>query len=155
MRVLAGDGDHAAHVLLAVVAQVLAGERHAPALRVEEAQQQADDRRLAGAARAEERDAPARLEAQAEAVERGPLVGGVAGAHVLERDRERRTGAGSGCAGSTTRGLAVGQLEDPPAGRERRRQLAGARVSGWTASKEASASSASIAISTRSSRPSA
>ena len=40
VRVLARDGDHAAHVLLAVAAQVLAGEGHAPALRIEEAEEE-------------------------------------------------------------------------------------------------------------------
>ena len=49
--VLAGDGDHAADVFLAVVAQVSPAERDAPALGVEEAEQQVDHRRLAGAAR--------------------------------------------------------------------------------------------------------
>ena len=71
MRVLAGDGDRAAHVLLAVLAQVAAGERDAALLGVEEAQEQVRDRRLAGAARPEQGDAAARLEPQAEAVERG------------------------------------------------------------------------------------
>jgi hypothetical protein len=90
VRILACDGDHAAHVLLAVAAQILAGEGHAPALRIDEAEEQADDRRLAGSARAEEDDSAARFEAQAEGVECGPFVGGVAGADVLELDRERR-----------------------------------------------------------------
>ena len=68
MRVLAGERERAADVLLAVLAQVAAGERHAALLRVEEAQEQVRDGRLAGAARADERDAAARLEREADVV---------------------------------------------------------------------------------------
>ena len=39
VRVLPRDGDHAAHVLLPVAAKVLAGEGHAPALRIDEAEE--------------------------------------------------------------------------------------------------------------------
>ena len=52
-----------ADVVLAVLAQVAAGERDAARLGVEEAQQQVRDRRLAGAARPDERDARARARA--------------------------------------------------------------------------------------------
>src|SRR5438093_13295782 len=88
MRVWYVDGDYAAHVLPAVAAQVLADERHAAPLRVEEAEEKLDDRRLAGPARAEQDDSPPRVEAQAEAVERRPLTRAVAGPDVLEPDRD-------------------------------------------------------------------
>ena len=71
MRLLPGDRDRAAHVILAVVAQVATGERHPPLLGVEEAQQQVGDGRLAGAARTDQRDPLARLEPEADVVEAG------------------------------------------------------------------------------------
>ena len=68
--VLAGDGDRAADVLLAVVAQVAAPERDAPALGVEEAEQQVHDRRLARRrSRPTSATRPPGLEPQADAVE--------------------------------------------------------------------------------------
>ena len=51
VRLLAGERERAADVFLAQLAEVAAGERDAAALRVEEAQQQVRDGRLAGAAR--------------------------------------------------------------------------------------------------------
>ena len=124
MRVLAGHRDRAAHVLLAVVAQVAPRERHAPRLGIEEAQEQVDDGGLPGAARAHERDAAARLEAQADPVERRALAGRVARAHVLQRHRERPRRRGQRRGGIDDGGLAIGELEHPAAGRERDRQLA-------------------------------
>ena len=56
VRVLAGDGDRAADVLLPVLAQVAAGERHPPASGSRKRSEQVRDRRLARAARADERD---------------------------------------------------------------------------------------------------
>ena len=124
VRVLARDGDQAAHVLLAVAAQVLAVESHAPALRVDEAQEQAHDGRLAGSAPAEQDDAPPRFEAQAEAVERGSLVAAVAGPDVVELDRERLLRGGERKRGVDDARDAVGQIEHASAGRYGRLQLA-------------------------------
>src|SRR5512133_2225910 len=90
VRVLPRDRDHSADVLLAIAAQILAGQGDASSLRVDEAQEQADDRGLAGAAPSDEYDASPRFEPEAEAVERRLLAGAVAGADVLELDRERR-----------------------------------------------------------------
>ena len=75
MRVLAGDRERAAHVLEPVAAQVAAVERDRARARVEEPQQQVDDRGLAGAARPDQRDPAAGLEAEVEAVEHRGLVG--------------------------------------------------------------------------------
>ena len=114
VRVLAGDGDRRAHVLLAVGAQVVSRERHPAMLGIEEAQQQVRDRRLARPARPHERDPPARVEPQGEAVERRRLAGRVAGADVFERDwqrasreRERVGRVGHGR-------LAIDQFQEPP-----------------------------------------
>ena len=67
VRLLAGEREGAADVLLPVLAHVAAGDRDAALLRVEEAQQEVRDRRLAGAARPDERDPRAGLEPQVEA----------------------------------------------------------------------------------------
>src|SRR5207245_414204 len=56
VRLLARDRDRPADILLSVVAEITAGHRHAAALRVEEAEQEVGDGRLAGAAWSEERD---------------------------------------------------------------------------------------------------
>src|SRR5262249_27592232 len=123
VRVLAGDGDRAPHVLLPVLAQVAARERDAAGLGVEEADEQVDDRRLAGAARAAQPDPPARLETEIRAVEHKRLAGGVAGADVLERDRERRRRQWYRRVGVCDCRLAIGQLEEPLTGRERLGEL--------------------------------
>ena len=68
---LAGQRERAANVLLPVLAHVAAGDRDAPLLGVEEAQEQVRDGRLAGAARPDERDPPARLEAEVDAASAG------------------------------------------------------------------------------------
>src|SRR5438093_3136815 len=124
MRVWYVDGDYAAYVLLAVAAQVLAVERHAAPLRVEEAEEKLDDRRLAGPARAEQDDSPPRVEAQAEAVERRPLSRAVAGADVFELDRDWALRCGERLRGVDDPRHAIRQVEDPPARREGRLQLA-------------------------------
>ena len=89
MRVLAGDGDRPADVLLAVAAQILSGEGDAPPLGIDEAQQEPDDRRLPGAASSEQHDSRARIEPEAEVVQRGPFVRPVPRSHVFEHDGER------------------------------------------------------------------
>ena len=89
MGVLAGDRDHAPDVVLAVLANILSGHRHPAALGIEEPQQQVCDRRLAGAARTEQRDPLARLEPEADAVDRGALLTRIPRRHTFERHRER------------------------------------------------------------------
>ena len=89
MRLLPGHRDHAAYVLLAVVAQIAPRERHAPRLGIEEAQEQVDDSGLSGAAGPYERHAAARVEAQAQPVERRALAGAIARADLLQCDGER------------------------------------------------------------------
>ena len=117
MGVLAGDRDRPPDVVLAVVAQVAPGQRHPAELGVEEAQQQVDDGRLAGAARTDERDPLSRFEPEADAVDGRTRLARVAGAYVLERNRERPPwSAGAGRGGSRDGGFELGELEDPPAG---------------------------------------
>ena len=98
-------------------------DRHPASLRVEEAQQQIRDRRLAGAARPDERDPPARLQPEVEAGQRRRLARRIAGGHALERDGRRELGHGTRPGRVPDRRLAVDQLEHAPAGRERGREL--------------------------------
>ena len=145
-----------AHVLLAVGAQVVPRERHPAMLGIEEAQEQVRDRRLPRPARPDERDPPARVEPQGEAVERRRLAGRVAGAHPLERDRERPDRRRERVGGVGHGRLAVGQLEDAPSRRERlARARARPRAAAGRPRRTASASNASRAIETRSSPPEA
>ena len=62
VRVLAGDGDRLPDVLLPVLPQVSTGQRDAPFLGIEKAEEEVDDRRLARAARADEGDLSPGLE---------------------------------------------------------------------------------------------
>ena len=112
VRLLAGERERAAHVLLPVLAHVAAGDRHAPLLGVEEPEEEARDRGLAGAARPDERDPLPRLEPEVDAAQRRRGAVRVARRHALERDgagaagRERAAGsrdAGSVSVGSRTR----------------------------------------------------
>ena len=110
--------------LLAVVAQIAAGERQPAPLGVPEAEQEAHDRRLPGAARADERDAAAGREAEVDAVQRGVLAGCVAGVDALERDRERPARSRRGVRGvddARRRGPVSSRIRRP--GAERRGQL--------------------------------
>ena len=94
----AGDGDQAPHILLAVGAQVVPAQRHPAGLGIEEAQQEVDDGRLAGAARADQRHSGARLEPQVETVQHCAGARRVADPDALERElgdaRGRREGDG-------------------------------------------------------------
>ena len=108
-----------------VVAKVALRERHASRFGIEEAQQQVGDGGLPGAAGADERDALTRRESQADAIQSEIRLVRVAGAHVVERDGER-PGRRRGRHRRVAHGrLPRGQLEQPAAGRERGRQLAG------------------------------
>ena len=122
MRVLAGHGDHPAHVLLAIVAQIAAAEDDAPGFRVEEAEEHVRHGRLSGAARSEQGDLPARVEPEVEAVERRRLARRVPRADAFEREPELG-GCGRRLGRVDDGRLAVGQLEDPAAGRDRRAEL--------------------------------
>ena len=94
-----------------------------PAVDVVEARQQADDGGLAGAGRAHERDALARLDREADVAEHAVLVL-VGERHVLERDAAaHRRAAGSAARASPRAARRVEQREDalgrtpsPPAG---------------------------------------
>ena len=106
MRALPGEREHPAHVLLPMVAHVVAGDRHPSELRVEEAEQEARDRGLPCAARPDECDLAARIEPQVDAAEHRRLVVAVADGDVLEGNRCRAVGAAIGDAGSRTFGSA-------------------------------------------------
>ena len=127
MRVLAGDGDRPAEVVLPVVAQVSLAERDAPPLGVEEAEEQIHHGRLARSTGPQQRDPAPGFEAEAEAVQHEWLLRRVTSTHVVERHHERRRGDGGRLRGVGNRGLPIDQLQYPPAGAERRRQLAGHR----------------------------
>ena len=76
MRVLSCHRDRAAHVLLTVLTEIMTAERHVAMRRVEEAEQQVGDRRLARATWTNQRDPFTRLERQAEAIEdKLPMTG--------------------------------------------------------------------------------
>ena len=100
MRLLTGEREDPADVLLAVLARVPAGDRDRSLLRVEEAEEEVGDGRLAGAARPDQRHAAARVEAEVEPLEHRGLVGRVARGHSLERDdgcgQAARAGGASG-----------------------------------------------------------
>ncbi len=113
-----------ADVLLPQPADVDAVERDPARLGIEEAQEQVRDRRLPGAARADECQAAPGIEPEVEAVERRRLAGRVRGRHALQRDGDppSRRRRGLGWIGHPR--LAVGQLEHASSGGERRRELA-------------------------------
>ena len=75
-------------VVLAVLAHVQSGQGHATVVRVEEPEQQVRDRRLAGAARTEQRDPVAWLEPEADAVECRSLRARVPRGDAVERNGE-------------------------------------------------------------------
>ena len=82
--VLADHGDAGADLGQAQLAQVTAPDRHPPALGIVEAQQQAGDGRLAGAARPHDAHALARAHREAHAGVGGPPTAGVHERHALE-----------------------------------------------------------------------
>ena len=103
--------------------------RHPPALRIEEPEQQVGDRRLAGAARPEQRDALAGLEPEADSVDRGTrLARGSARATSSSATANGHSGPGAGPIGSRTAARRSVSSRTPPARGERRRQLAGGRA---------------------------
>ena len=116
VRLLPGERERAPDVLLAQLAR-----RRGPPivdaarLGIEEAQEEVRDGRLPRAARPDERDPPARLEPQVDAVQSARLVRRVASGHALERDGDAaRSAPGRGSPGRAIAGVAVGQLEDAP-----------------------------------------
>ena len=86
MRALARDRERAPDVVLPQLTHVPAADRYPALLWIEKAQQQIRDRRLAGAARPDERDSPPRLQPEVEAGQRGRLARRIAGGHALERN---------------------------------------------------------------------
>ena len=114
VRALGGEGDRAAHAVGGPRPRVAPVEEEAPRGDVPEAQEQVDEGGLAGAARAHDGDAPARLEAEAHAVERGAGLAGVGEAQVAHLEDPRRVGrSGRAPAGSTTAGGWSVSLEEP------------------------------------------
>ena len=89
VRALARDRERAPHVVLAQLTHVSAADSHPAPLGIEKAQQQVRDRRLARAARPDERDPPPRLQPEIEAGQRGRLTRRIAGGHALERNGRR------------------------------------------------------------------
>ena len=76
MRVLAREAHALPHLRLRGLADVLSADRDRAGLRVQEAHEQPGERRLAGAARSDDRDARARLDAERDAVEGGNIAAG-------------------------------------------------------------------------------
>jgi len=127
MRILAGDGDQAADILLPEVAEIAAADRDAAPVRIEEAQEQVGDGRLPGSALPDEREPAAGAEGQAGAVQHGRPARLVGHADVFDADRGR-VGRGRfrlGGIGNARR--PVDELEDAPPRREGRPELAGRR----------------------------
>ena len=115
--VLAGERERRAHVLLPVVAGVVAGDRHPASFRVEEPQQQGRDRRLARSARPDQGDVPAGSQDEVDAAEGGLVSAAVARGHVLQRDSRPPRRPRDRVARFVDRGLAADQLEDATARR--------------------------------------
>ena len=74
MGFLAGERERSSHVLLPHLPHVAAADRDSSGLRVEEAEEETGDGRLAGAALADERQAATGLDPQVQAVEHGRPV---------------------------------------------------------------------------------
>ena len=122
MRLLAREGEGAANVLLTVLAGIPPCDRDDPVLGVEEPEQEVGNGRLAGTARPDQRHSAPRVEAKVEALEHGEaLACRVARRDALERDDRCGWRCGEGRHRVTNGGLAVGQLEHAPPGRQRRR----------------------------------
>ncbi len=111
-----------ADVSLAVLANVALVDRDATAERIEEAQQEVDDRRLTGAARADKRDLSSGLETEVQPVQ-DRLAVEIAGGHVLERDRRRGVRSRQRMRRVSDGRLTIDHLEDSAAGRHRRCEL--------------------------------
>ncbi len=112
-----------AHVLLPQPADVDAVERDPARLGIEEAQEQVRDRRLPGAARADECQAAPGIEPEVEAVESRRLPGRVRRCHSLQSDGDLPSRGRRGLRWIGHARLAVGQLEHASSGGERRREL--------------------------------
>ena len=123
MSVLAGEREESANVLLPVLAGVAARDHDPALLRIEKAQEQVDDRGLAGSARADERDPPARLQAQIESAERRLLAGFVPCGHTLQGDDVRPGRSGRGDGRIENLSLPVGQVEHAAARSQRAEEL--------------------------------
>ena len=118
---------YAATSSCAQLSHVVAVDRDAPALRVEEAEEEIRHRRLAGAARADERHALPRLESQVESVEGGRFACRVPRRH---RARARTTGRAAGAASGEDRVMTVGSRSMSS---RTRRPAATVAASSWAA----------------------
>ena len=93
VRVLVDDAEARAERSAVERAQVLAAEQDASHLRVVEAHEQAQDRRLTGAARADDAHPLACAHGEGEAVVRGAPAARIGEMHVLEGDRGCKPGS--------------------------------------------------------------
>ena len=84
VRVLRNHGDLASQHVDRQVAQVVSVEQHATLLRIDEAQQQVDQRGLARARRPDHTQAPARLQLERHVGESRASAAGIAKRHVVE-----------------------------------------------------------------------
>ena len=92
VRVLVDDAEARAERSAVERAQVLAAKQDAARLRVVEAHEQAQDRRLAGATRADDADPLACAHGEGETVVRGAPAARIGEMHVFEGDRRRKPG---------------------------------------------------------------
>ena len=83
IRVLRDDGDLLPNLLGIELAQIVIADAHGPGLRIVRAQEQAHDRRLARAARADDAHALARRHRKAEAFERGAAPARIGEPHAV------------------------------------------------------------------------
>ena len=116
--VLAEDGELAANLVEAELADIAAADAHPSPLRVVESQEQAYDRRLAGAAGADDTDPLPRRDVKFEAEMGAAPAAGIGEAHVLEIDGRRQAADVGHRRDVADQGLRIEELEDAP----RRRQ---------------------------------
>ena len=125
MGILSRYGDRPPHVLLPKLTEVVAAESDPSLRRIEEAEEEIDDRRLPGAARPDERDLPSGRQCEAEIVEHRRPERRVRGADSLECECRPHGDAGRGTRRVAHGGVSLGELEHAPARSDRRRQLPG------------------------------
>ena len=106
VEVLEDDADAAAQLVRVPVAQIAPVEQHAALGRVVEAREQLDERRLAGAVLADEREALAPRHEEIDAAQRPAFGVGVAEADVLEANALLVEHGAPGAAGDARAALA-------------------------------------------------
>src|SRR5215207_3406630 len=150
MGVLAREREFGPDVVLAIVAEVAAGDRNAPGLGIEEPQKQVRDRGLACPAASDEGDPLARLEPEIETGQSRLLRGGIARGHCFQGDHGGKHRGRGGSLRIANGRLPVGELPNAPAGGQGTRELSRGDGQRETASNDARVSRASVATSTRS-----